>query len=411
MLEELQVIADSLAARLRRSVAIDDQQLQLLVHTPHGSETVDQHRVESVMQKIAGPAVVDWVLSHGIATAAAPVRIPPNEHLKAIARICVPVRCRGILLAYLWLLDAEQSIIDTELEQAVASANAAGEVLFRERLLCDLKRSRDRELLRDLLAPDETVRVDAARALVAGDRLPEGAQVGVLAVGIRHADEADPGTRSDAAIELAFQRSAHRLAPLRSIWTTCGGSNAVVLVAGARGLTVARLRMIAWDLRTQIRTAMGEHGSVHIGVGPVVSSIELTHDSHSCAEDAVRVIAQVPEFNEVATWYDLGFYRLISQLPLEQLRHTILPAGLRHLLDFDDAGVLLGTAEVYLDEAGRVPATIERLRIHRTSLYYRLNRIEEITGMSMNSGGDRLTLHLGIKLARLLGRFSVRTCI
>jgi DNA-binding PucR family transcriptional regulator len=35
-------------------------------------------------------------------------------------------------------------------------------------------------------------------------------------------------------------------------------------------------------------------------------------------------------------------------------------------------------------------------------MYYRLSRIEQITGMSLASGGDRLALHLGVKLARLL---------
>jgi DNA-binding PucR family transcriptional regulator len=40
--------------------------------------------------------------------------------------------------------------------------------------------------------------------------------------------------------------------------------------------------------------------------------------------------------------------------------------------------------------------------VHRTSLYYRLSRIELISGMDLASGGDRLSLHLGLKLARLL---------
>ena len=57
--------------------------------------------------------------------------------------------------------------------------------------------------------------------------------------------------------------------------------------------------------------------------------------------------------------------------------------------------------------------------MHRTSLYYRLSRIELITGMNLASGTDRLSLHLGLKLARLLhllpehaaGRFNARTAL
>ena len=48
-------------------------------------------------------------------------------------------------------------------------------------------------------------------------------------------------------------------------------------------------------------------------------------------------------------------------------------------------------------------STAEALFLHRASLYYRLQRIEELTGASLKSGSDRLVLHLGLKLARLLG--------
>lgn len=63
----------------------------------------------------------------------------------------------GVLLAYLWLLNAEESMTDADLAQAMESANAAGEILCRERLLGDLRRGHERELLRDLLVSDRAV--------------------------------------------------------------------------------------------------------------------------------------------------------------------------------------------------------------------------------------------------------------
>ena len=41
---------------------------------------------------------------------------------------------------------------------------------------------------------------------------------------------------------------------------------------------------------------------------------------------------------------------------------------------------LVDTLEAYLDRAGDAKATAEALSLHRATLYYRLNRIEEITG-------------------------------
>jgi hypothetical protein len=45
----------------------------------------------------------------------------------------------------------------------------------------------------------------------------------------------------------------------------------------------------------------------------------------------------------------------------------------------------------------------DALGIHRATFYYRLHRIERITGLNLQSGDDRLALHLGLKLARLAG--------
>jgi DNA-binding PucR family transcriptional regulator len=58
---------------------------------------------------------------------------------------------------------------------------------------------------------------------------------------------------------------------------------------------------------------------------------------------------------------------------------------------------------VYLDSACDVRQTIAILRTHRTTLYYRLGRFTELTGLDLNNGHDRLAVHLGLKVARLTG--------
>ena len=61
------------------------------------------------------------------------------------------------------------------------------------------------------------------------------------------------------------------------------------------------------------------------------------------------------------------------------------------------------TLEAYLDNGCDTKLTAEALFLHRASLYYRLQRIEAITDSSLKSGADRLALHSGLKLARLVG--------
>ena len=43
------------------------------------------------------------------------------------------------------------------------------------------------------------------------------------------------------------------------------------------------------------------------------------------------------------------------------------------------------------------------LRIHRTTLYHRLSLAEQISGLSLRDGRDRLLIHLALRLHRLHG--------
>jgi DNA-binding PucR family transcriptional regulator len=60
------------------------------------------------------------------------------------------------------------------------------------------------------------------------------------------------------------------------------------------------------------------------------------------------------------------------------------------------------TAEAFLDCAGQAGRTAARLGIHRQTLYYRLSRVEQLTGLDLDDGEDRLLLHMALKAARLV---------
>jgi len=99
---------------------------------------------------------------------------------------------------------------------------------------------------------------------------------------------------------------------------------------------------------------------------------------------------------------DLGPYAVLMQLPESALDVDALPGPLRSLLAADPSRTLTTTLLTYLDHAGNSPRTAEALHIHRTSLYYRLGRIREITGADLDDGRTRLTLHIGLSLLPMM---------
>jgi PucR family transcriptional regulator, purine catabolism regulatory protein len=60
------------------------------------------------------------------------------------------------------------------------------------------------------------------------------------------------------------------------------------------------------------------------------------------------------------------------------------------------------TLEAFFESHGNHTQTAEKLSVHRNTLFYRMNRIAEITGLDLNQPDVRLAVHLALKIHRLL---------
>ena len=395
VLSELQAMAEALAARLDRAVAIDDPRMHLLVHTPHHGQA-DAQRTRSILERQADEAAVAHVMEHGIARTDAPVvRVPGRQDLELLPRVCAPLRAQGALLGYLWIIDADESLTDDDLGTVADVAASAALVLHRERLLVDLERGRDRERLRDLLSDDATVRRAAADALRSLERVADGAALRALVVQV----VGDTG-REDVrqAVEDALDRVARRLGARPALHLARGDHGVLLLEDGLpTASAVQRVRAELGRLLPAART--------RTGVGDPAATLEDVARSWQQARQALRVADAVPGFGDDVAWGELGVYRVLVHLPVDELPGEALPPSMVALLETENGRDLVRTVEGYLDRAGDARATAEDLHVHRTTLYYRLSRFTELTGLDLADGEDRLTVHLGLKLARLAGRW------
>jgi hypothetical protein len=105
----LQTIVDSLAADIRRDVAIDDRRIRWLVHSPHYGEP-DAARLHSILERRVSDEAADWAFSFGIEDAHGPVRLPANDAIGARPRLCIPLRSHDVLLGFLFIVDPDESL-------------------------------------------------------------------------------------------------------------------------------------------------------------------------------------------------------------------------------------------------------------------------------------------------------------
>ena len=64
---------------------------------------------------------------------------------------------------------------------------------------------------------------------------------------------------------------------------------------------------------------------------------------------------------------------------------------------------LVRTLRTFLEADGNVAGTAQRLFTHRHTIYYRLERVRELSGLDVSSSDGREKLSLGLKAMRVLG--------
>lgn len=104
----------------------------------------------------------------------------------------------------------------------------------------------------------------------------------------------------------------------------------------------------------------------------------------------------------VVAMKDLKAYRILAGAPLED-RLDFVQQILGPLLAVSEhkAVELLDTLEALYDHRGSVADVAAELGIHEKTVRYRLKRVQDLTGLSVDVPGDRLQLDIAVRLRRL----------
>lgn len=378
---DYQELVDEISALLGAPATLEDRDFRLVAFGAHDSDddsAMDPVRTRSILTRRSTPAVRAWFEDFGITRATGPVRIPAAPEAGVFrGRICLPVRHRGVVLGYVWLLDADPAPTDGQLAAAMEVAARIGALLSDEaRAGSDLSR-------------------EFGAVLAAG----RGWQHDMAVAALSEALGPDAGGLHTVVCVTPWPEETPTV---RTVPSTA--ALATVTGAGAGGPSLAALVRLrspdALDPATtaadRLRAAAGPAATAGIAVAR--RGLTELADSWHEARSAARAAAAESRFGPVAGWPAIGPYRLLASLP----RHpgTAPDDAVRTLLAPAHTE-LARTAEVFLDCAGQAGRAAAELGIHRQTLYYRLTRVQQLTGLDLSDGEDRLLLHMALKSARL----------
>jgi sugar diacid utilization regulator len=389
----LQAVVDDLADELGRSVVINDPVVRVLCTSRHFGDE-DAVRIRAILQRDAGPEAARYLLELGVTRWPRAGVVPARLDLGMNARLCVPLRNRAELLGLLMVIDADHTLTPQEIARIEEVSKSAAALLERRRAAADSARAeRDRELLR-LLNGEAEERRQVVGAGIAAGWMVDAPQVVVTVVEARR--PAASRAEVDIALRTVLESAARR--QQRPLLTVVRDGRGTMIEAAGRvdvSGAIARAERMA--------VALGQlvSGDGVAGVGGVVPGLEEAWRSRAQAATAVKGAQLIPGCGPVVGWESLGTYAILLQLPGDAFGPALRPEPVARLLRHEKASRLVETLRTYLDYGGSVPRTAEALHLHRTSLYYRLDQVREITGLDIDDGRNRLLLHLGLLLEDL----------
>ena len=256
------------------------------------------------------------------------------------------------------------------------------------------------ELLRRRVVDDTERRLagDVLSALVSGDL-----------TGAELARRLEPfGLRERAGVLVLAPprgvRAAAEEALARSVREEAGGG----LVAGADTLLCALLPatsdddLFALAQRLLARVEQETSTKLPAGAGRCVAPGELRRGFHEarCALEARTLAANGSGAPAgLATYRDLGSFQLLLSLQDDDALRLFCDSILGPIEDSEGAygGELMRSLEAFIECNGQWERAAKALFCHRHTLRYRIRRVEELTGRSLDSARDRIDFWLALR--------------
>lgn len=374
-----------LSELIQRRLVVTDERLRVVAYSIHESDT-DRQRLSMILAHSDSWPVPPAGANRGVQEVAGIGRVlftPLHDHRHRV----------GFVL--LVLEPGEADLPPGLASTLTAHTGELGLLLSLRTLYAERDSNRVRSLLEQLIGADPGARQAAASALIDEQLLGASRHYSAVVLGpdpdspAYDPDHADPTARLALAAIVDF------------VARTSTASVAGAGIGAGIGVLVFPRPVVAE--RVERILDRPEYAMIRAGLGPLVSDLTEIETSFQRALDAWRVGCRTKAVMKVLTWVDLGIDRLLIRLPLDSLTINDLPAPVRSLLAARLGAELVGTLDAYLSHGGDAVATARSLHIHRSTLYYRLDRIRAVGDFDLADGVLRRELHTGLRIAQLAG--------
>jgi PucR family transcriptional regulator, purine catabolism regulatory protein len=302
----------------------------------------------------------------------------------------IPVNNRGAGLVTLAAAEDDLTELDGLLTARAAAVCAVE--MVKERAVVEAETKIQGDFVRDVLR-GSYVNENSILARATHLEWDVDARHGVVALDLSAADGAA------AALRSCISRRGVR--PLVAAWDR----GAAFIYPLPEETSLTDWRAAVDQIRVDVAGQLGMR-AVSGGVGRPHAGLKGVQRSYAEADQALRAGQRLFGSGQTVAFADLGAYRLLASLQGTAELRSFQQEVLGELIDYDDksGSQLLPTLDAFFVSNGNLSKTAEALFVHRNTLMYRLKRIEELTGSSLDDPETRFDLQLALKMYHVAPR-------
>ncbi len=327
---------------------------------------------------------------------------------RGLTRLVTPIRLSHGIAGYCSLVDRQQQgdTLDRLILGQIAPLIALE--LARVEELAAVQQRLHGDVFDEVLAGTAgDARQALARARQLGHDLGGAALVLVAAARRPEAQESAAQEESAAVPLWARRMMAEADYFFPGVWARMRAAELILLVPAeseaGREDVLPRFKGRLNELLSRLAPWSAQEG-VSLGVGRQALNLEELPRSHREARQALMIGRRLFSGQPVTYFGELGIYRLLFYLQDTEDVRAFYVEALGPLLEYDRRtdNDLVVTLETYFGCNGNLSEAARRLHLHRNSLLYRLERIQEVLHADLEDADTRLSLQVALKMRHTL---------
>ncbi len=391
--EGMSEIINAIARLTSKSVIIQDKRLRILHSTVQPGLVAHWDEIETHLRK-TNSLPVELQDRHRVSEIDNPVMMQALSSA-TLARLVAPVITKNVGRGYLSIIGAESEFDDIDQLVAEHGAAACAIEMAKAKAISDTEKRLRGTFLDRMLIGD----VSQQEAVRQGERFDHDMTKPHLAMVLTWQGDKTPSMRRLETLVngVVMAQSIEAL-----VWQREREQEILVFHATSAENPIDDSMKLAEMFSSEAQRQY-PGTSIAIGLGQAARDIGTWRNSY---RDAVQALDLAIRLQTDTPLYigDLGVYQLILSL---SDRDKLLAFGdqtLGKLVEYDlrQHADLIKTLEAFFACHGNLSQTAEMLIVHRNTLLYRMNRINQIAEIDLNRPETRLALHLALTIRRLL---------